>query len=236
MAGDKRRLDTLQTVELAEGVEVHLRAAGPMLRLMAFLLDFLIKIGLGLVIWLVLMLGAAALGENVAMGLFSILTFLLNWFYDVFFEVGAKGATWGKRAAGIRVVNEAGGAVTVGQSMVRNIIRIVELYLPLLPLVAFFNPRFQRLGDLAGGTLVVYAKENVDPVFSGPPAMAAIPVHVPLTREERAAMISYRHRAGGWSEARRAELTNHLSPLTGNVGPKGVGTVTGMAQWLEEES
>lgn len=236
MEGVKRRLDTLQTVELADGVEVHLRTAGPFLRLMAFLLDMLIKFGISIVFYLVLILSSLALGDNVTMGIMTLFSFFLQWFYDVFFEVGAKGATWGKRAAGIRVVTEGGATVSIGQSMVRNIIRIVELYLPLLPLVAFFNPRFQRLGDLAGGTLVVYAKENVDPVYAGPPSMSAVPVNVPLTREERAAMISFRHRAGAWSEARRAELTNHLSPLTGQVGPKGVGTVTGMAQWLEEES
>ncbi|MDB4618142.1 RDD family protein [Akkermansiaceae bacterium] len=236
MEGVKRRLDTLQTVELADGVEVHLRTAGPFLRLMAFLLDMLIKFGISIVFYLVLILSSPALGDNVTMGIMTLFSFFLQWFYDVFFEVGAKGATWGKRVAGIRVVTEGGATVSIGQSMVRNIIRIVELYLPLLPLVAFFNPRFQRLGDLAGGTLVVYAKENVDLVYAGPPSMSAVPVNVPLTREERAAMISFRHRAGGWSEARRAELTNHLSPLTGQVGPKGVGTVTGMAQWLEEES
>lgn len=236
MEGVKRRLDTLQTVELADGVEVHLRTAGPFLRLMAFLLDMLIKFGISIVFYLVLILSLSALGDNVTMGIMTLFSFFLQWFYDVFFEVGAKGATWGKRAAGIRVVTEGGATVSIGQSMVRNIIRIVELYLPLLPLVAFFNPRFQRLGDLAGGTLVVYAKENVDSVYAGPPAMSAVPVHVPLTREERAAMISFRHRAGGWSEARRVELTNHLSPLTGQVGAKGVGSVTGMAQWLEEES
>lgn len=61
MAGVKRRLDTLQTVELAEGVEVHLRAAGPFLRLMAFLLDSLIKIGLSVVIFLILLLGSMGL-------------------------------------------------------------------------------------------------------------------------------------------------------------------------------
>ncbi|MDB4257886.1 hypothetical protein N9859_01235 [bacterium] len=35
MAKVERRLDTLQTVELAEGMEVHLRVAGPFLRFYA---------------------------------------------------------------------------------------------------------------------------------------------------------------------------------------------------------
>lgn len=236
MAEVKRRLDTLQTVELADGVEVHLRVAGPFLRLMAFFLDSLIKVGLTLVFGLIINLSAMALGSNVSQGIWLIFSFLLSWFYDVIFECGRRGATWGKRAAGLRVVTEGGATVSLGQSMVRNIIRMVELWLPMLPLVAFFNPRFQRLGDLAGGTLVVYAKENAEPVFTGPVALSAVPVNVPLTREERAAMISYRHRASGWSKERSAELTNHLSPLTGQLGPKGVSTVLGMAQWLEEES
>ncbi|MGC6425725.1 MAG: RDD family protein [Akkermansiaceae bacterium] len=236
MAEDKRRLDTLQTVELAEGVEVHLRTAGPFLRLMALLLDSLIKTAISVLFYFLIMMASSALGDNVAQGIWMLFSFVLSWFYDVLFEIGSKGATWGKRAAGIRVVTQGGATVSVGQSMVRNIIRIVEVSLPLIPLAVFFNARFQRLGDLAAGTLVVYAKEAVDPVFSGPPALAVVPVSLPLTREERAAVISFRHRAGGWSEARRAELANHLSPLTREVGPKGVEKVIGMAQWLEEGS
>ena len=43
MATPARRIDTLQTIELAEGVEIHLRAAGPYLRFLAWFIDLLSK-------------------------------------------------------------------------------------------------------------------------------------------------------------------------------------------------
>ena len=236
MAKVERRLDTLQTVELAEGMEVRLRVAGPFLRFYAFLLDLLIIIASAFVLLFVVTLLASGLGANIAMGIFFLLWFTLAWFYPVFFEVSRKGATPGKMALGLRVVNEAGGTITMGTSMVRNFIRIVEIFIPFLPLAAFLNPRFQRLGDLAAGTFVIYSRPRIDPVFSAPPTLNAIPVNISLTREERAAIISFRHRSGNWSEARRAELVNHLSTLTGHAGPKGVSTLVGMACWLEDHA
>ncbi|MGJ8694989.1 MAG: RDD family protein [Verrucomicrobiaceae bacterium] len=234
MAGVQRRLDTLQTVELAEGMEVHLRIAGPFLRVVAYALDLLIEIAVFWLLAMVFGMLSLGVGSNVATGIMLLTAFAIYWFYPVFFEVGIKGATPGKRITGLRVVNMAGGTVTVGQSMIRNFLRGIEMTLPFLPMVAFFNSRFQRLGDLAGGTLVVYSKDRPESTFSGPPPIAAVPIHVALTREERAAIISFRHRSGTWSEARRAELANHLEPLTGSVGAKGVGVLTGMAHWLED--
>ena len=232
----ERRLDTLQTVELAEGMEIHLRIAGPFLRLYAYLLDLVIMIAAVILIWIVIGISSFALGGNVAVGLINLALFVLLWFYPVFFEVSRKGATPGRMLLGLRVVNEAGGTLTFGASMVRNFVRIVEIIFPFLPLCSFLNPRFQRLGDLAAGSLVVYTRVRQDPVYSGPPALNSIPVNVALTREERAAIISFRHRSGNWSEARRAELGNHLNPLTGQAGPKGVATIVGMAHWLEDHS
>ncbi len=166
----ERRLDTLQTVELAEGMEIHLRIAGPFLRLYAYLLDLVVMIAAVILIWIVIGISSFALGGNVAVGLINLALFVLLWFYPVFFEVSRKGATPGKMVLGLRVVNEAGGTLTFGASMVRNFVRIVEMIFPFLPLFSFLNPRFQRLGDLAAGSLVVYTRDRQDPVYLGPPA------------------------------------------------------------------
>jgi len=235
MGSPARRIDTLQTVELAEGMEIHLRTAGPFLRFIAFLLDCLVKFAILLVLFLGVSLIVPALGGNVAEALRLLGAFFVWWFYDVIFEVSPWGATIGKRALGLRVVDEAGGGIRLGPSMIRNFIRQVEIWIPFLPLIAFFNPRFQRLGDLAAGTLVVYSRPRIDPVIPGPPPLEKVPVNITLSREEEAAILSFRYRSGGWSEARRMELANHLAKLTGEVGPKGVSRVMGMAHWLEEQ-
>ena len=119
--------------------------------------------------------------------------------------------------------------------MIRNIVRWIEIILPLFPMVFFFHPRFQRLGDLAAGTLVVYSRPRIDPLIPGPPPLDKVPVNLTLSREEEAAILSFRYRSGGWSEARRMELANHLAKVTGEVGPKGVSRLMGMAHWLEEQ-
>ena len=175
------------------------------------------------------------MGGNVSQAFYLLGFFFVWWFYHVLFEVSPWGATVGKKALGLRVVNEAGGSVTLGQAMIRNFIRGVEMSLPFVPLIAFFNPRFQRLGDLAAGTLVVYSRPRLDPIIPGPPPLEKVPVNLSLSREEEAALLSYRYRSGGWSEARRMELANHLAKVTGEVGVKGVSRVLGMAHWLEEQ-
>jgi len=233
MAIPARRIDTLQSVELAEGMEIHLRAAGPFLRFIAYFLDLIFEGLILLVLVFTIGIIGSVLGANVATGVYYLLYFFIWWFYHVFFEISRWGATPGKRIFGLRVVDEAGGAVTLGQSMIRNFLRGMEIVTPFVPLVAFFHPRFQRLGDLAAGSLVVYSKPRVEYSVAGPSAMVSVPVTCALTREEEAAILSFRYRSGGWSEARRVELTNHLQPLTGEVGPKGVNKLLGMARWLE---
>lgn len=235
MGSPARRIDTLQTVELAEGMEIHLRAAGPFLRFIAFLLDWLVKFAAFLALGLIINIIFPVLGANVTEAVKLLSIFFIIWFYDVLFEISPWGATIGKRVMGLRVVDEAGGGIRLGSSMIRNFIRQIEILLPFVPLIAFFNPRFQRLGDLAAGTLVIYCRPRIDPVIPGPPPLEKVPVNVTLSREEEAAILSFRYRSGGWSEARRMELANHLAKITGEVGPKGVSRVMGMAHWLEEQ-
>ena len=233
MAIPARRIDTLQTVELAEGIEIHLRVAGPYLRFLAWFIDLLSKGALIAVYALLIGMTGPVFGGNVASGFFLLGYFLIVWFYHVLFEVSKSGATLGKKAMGLRVVNEAGGPVTMGQSMIRNFIRFFEMIIPIVPLLAFFHPRFQRLGDLAAGTLVVYSRARLDPMMPGPTSLNSVPVNITLTREEEAAILAFRDRSGGWSEGRQAELGNHLASITGMDDTKGVNQVLGMANWLE---
>jgi hypothetical protein len=94
------KLDTLQAVELAEGVEIRLRVAGPMLRAGAYGLDLLIR---GLVMF-VAAIGLAvlgiAIGQRLERGFMMLAWFLMEWFYPVLFEAGRLGATPGKRLLG----------------------------------------------------------------------------------------------------------------------------------------
>ncbi len=84
--------------------------------------------------------------------------FLLPVVYFTFFEAFMKGQTPGKRLAKIRVVKITGEPIGIGESFVRNILRIIDqlpvLYLLGVLLMATSKKR-QRLGDMAANTIVI---------------------------------------------------------------------------------
>ncbi|MDZ4289168.1 MAG: RDD family protein [Prosthecobacter sp.] len=229
--------DTLQAVELADGVEIHLRVAGPAVRSAAWLLDLLLYICLMLGISVAVSLVGGTVGGQITGGIILLLAFLLNWFYNVFFEMGKRAATPGQRAMGLKVASVSGGPVRLPQSIIRNLLRVVD-FMPAAYLFGFvcclFNRRFQRLGDLVADTVVVYAepaarppaalKVNAEPVA---PAMA-------LSRAEQAALVEFLERAPHWSDARKMEMSNLLSPLTERTGLSGLVRVCGMALWIQQ--
>lgn len=232
------KLDTLQTVELAEGVEIRLRIAGPVVRAGAYLLDFLIRAMVLAALSVSLMIGGMAVGGKVAVGLAMLSWFLLDWFYPVFFEAGKRGATPGKRIAGLRVVQTTGSPITIGQAIVRNFLRFIDG----MPLFTYglglgsclASRRFQRLGDLAAGTVVIYTKSVPPTVIAAPPPMSPVPLPVGLSADETRALVLFRERAGLWSEGRRAEIADQAATLSGASGLAGVNRLMAMAHWVQE--
>lgn len=232
------RADTLQSVELADGVEIQLRVAGLPVRSMAYMADFFIRVGIDIVVgigafWLL----PDLIGEEMTQGLMMLFAFFMEWFYNVFFEAGAKGATPGQRMMKLRVMSVTGGPVTMAQAVMRNFLRVVD-FMPGLYLTGIvcllFTKRFQRLGDLVANTVVTYAE--------APPGIAAqvefraerrAPSHV-LTREEQAALLQFLERAPLWADERRVELATLVQPLTEAAGREGLRRLCGMALWLQE--
>jgi uncharacterized RDD family membrane protein YckC len=233
------KLDTLQAVELAEGVEIRLRMAGPLPRTGAYLIDLCIRGALLLLGVILAGLAGIAIGGRVAGGLMLLAWFLLDWLYPVFFEAGKRGATPGKRAVGLRVVQATGSPITFGQAVVRNFLRFIDS----MPLFTYgfgmasclASRRFQRLGDLAAGTVVVYDRLPPQPTVAAPPPITPVPLPVGLTADETRALAAFRERAGLWSEGRRAEIADQASALTGATGTAGVSRLMAMAHWAREK-
>ncbi len=232
------KLDTLQVVELADGVEIRLRMAGPMLRAGAYGIDFIIRaviLGLGAI---AVSFAGMAIGGKVAEGLILLAWFLMDWLYPIIFEAGKRGATPGKRAMGLRVVQATGAPITLGQAVVRNFLRFID-GMPFFTYAfgltsCLATRRFQRLGDLAAGTVVIYERVQAMPVLAIPLPIMAVPLPVGLTARELRALALFRERAGVWSEDRKIEIADQASSLSGATGAAGVSRLMAMAHWVQE--
>ena len=122
---------------------------------------------------------------------------------------------------GLSVVHDDGTPVGWSASLLRNLLRFVDI-LPFgytLGLLSCLNhPAFKRLGDIAAGTLVVYRETTLS---SRPPLPEAIPQRppLPLYLDEQRALIAFAERHEQLSTARRQELATIVSPLFDDADP-----------------
>ena len=115
-------------------------------------------------------------------------------------------------------------------SIVRNLLRVVDM----LPVGYAFgvvsslvDTRNRRLGDIVAGTLVVHV--DAARHHEAAPDVPAVPVPVPLSAAERAAIVAFAERAPRLTPERQQELAALLQPLTGAQGAVAVQRVLGMA-------
>ncbi len=223
-------LDTDVAIETPEHIVFRHRVAGPTRRLLAYALDAFLCWGVVLVVAVAVTLassGMGGLGESmnttfgVGLGILLLLIFCVQWVYFVVWE-GWKGASLGKMALGLRVVTTSGRPIGYGAAALRNVLRGADS-LPVCYVVGFFamlaSPRFQRLGDLVAGTMVVIAdrKRTAATVRLWPPAqpaeLAAIPDDVVLDPDERLALELFLRRRGTLGPAREHELAQMVVDL-----------------------
>lgn len=190
-----------------EGIPLNVTVATAGARAGALTLDIIIILGLILGVTLLGLLVLwgfeSALGAgvsleesgplNVVAVFWIIAVFLFRNAYFLYFELGERAATWGKRAVGIRVAARDGGRLTAEAVIARNIIRDIELFLPLVFITSgeaegtmtdfaawagflwvlmfllfpLFNKDRLRCGDLIAGTWVIQnVKRNLGGVVA----------------------------------------------------------------------
>ncbi len=167
-----------------EGVPLRFKVALAGDRIAALLLDVVVLLGASFVLVLPLIVLAfrGDVGGDLLGAAAVLILFLVRTFYFAFFELAWRGQTPGKRRNGIRVIDASGGALSAEAIVARNLTREVELFLPLVALLApealfpgapgwarlaalawaaifgfmpLFNRDRQRVGDLVAGTVVV---------------------------------------------------------------------------------
>ena len=213
--------------------------AGPFRRLAAYAVDMafcgLVLFGLAVTITFIFgALGPSEIGFFMMVTLFLIIQFILQWFYGGFLETYWNGQTIGKRMLGIRVLSTDGQPINGLQEVMRNILRLADLYPPIylmfdanFPffmftglcglLSAVLTSRYQRLGDLVCGTMVVVEEKSwlagvIKLEDARVPQLAAeIPVNFVVTRTMAKALAAYAERRRHLSPARRHEIAAHLA-------------------------
>jgi uncharacterized RDD family membrane protein YckC len=124
-----------------EGVAIPVELADYGERLSAFFLDFVLQLVAIIVLVLLLLLSlfavartaesATGLTARIVIALVLFIYFLIRNMYFIFFEIAWRGATPGKRAVGLRVIDRHGGPLLPTAVIARNLTREVEMFLPL---------------------------------------------------------------------------------------------------------
>lgn len=153
-------------IDTPENLTLEAEVAGMGGRGLAAIIDYLILsiVLIGFGILFVIAVGDSSAGEQWVLPVFILLQFALFTFYHLSFELLWNGQTPGKRFFGMRVVQANGLPLSTGGAFIRNFVRLVD-FLPFLYgvglITMFVTQHAQRLGDLAGRTIVIYDRPSL---------------------------------------------------------------------------
>ena len=196
--------DTAIQLETPEGTQIDIHPAGLFVRGLAFLVDELIR-------WVIISAGfmfTAFLGLF-GQGLALIILFTTYWLYGVLFEVLNSGMTPGKKMQKLQVVHDDGTPIRLPASLLRNLVLWVD-QLPVFYTAGIvsmtLSPRFQRLGDLAAGTLVIYQPSFAEVAGDTNSEASVERPPVALTQNEQGVLVDFLERSHALTPERNNEL------------------------------
>lgn len=172
---------SLRELITPEGVDLQVTLADSGARAGAFIIDIMIMVLTLIAITFLIIFSGLDDAGNYAAIIWILVFFFLRSFYFMFFEMGPKAATPGKRICKIRVAARGKARLTANAVFARNALREIEFFLPLsfiganissvdgwislaglvwglvFLLFPLFNRDRLRAGDLIAGTWVVAA-------------------------------------------------------------------------------
>lgn len=174
-----QRVVDQRTLITPEGIDLQVQLADIGARIGAYFIDqVIINVGL-IAAFIIIIFGGLASGPEIVLAIFILINFFVRNFYYMFFEMGPKAATPGKRICKIRVASRTQARLSANAVFARNALREIEINLPLSFLaiggesvdgwiallgllwsgIFLFFPLFNkdrlRAGDLIAGTWVV---------------------------------------------------------------------------------
>jgi uncharacterized RDD family membrane protein YckC len=219
-------LDATLSVITPENIAFEYRLAGPFRRLPAFVLDFCIGTAVFIALAILIQMTVSIASPYLAIAVLFLLFFLIWWFYGVLFETFMNGQTPGKYMLGLRVLSDTGEPINGMQATLRNLLRAADLFLPIVGLVVMsLNKKYQRLGDIVAGTIVVVEERQwltgvaqlEDP--RSIQLAAYLPPNFIVTRSLARTLATYVERRRFFTPPRRREVARHLAiPLLNRFG------------------
>lgn len=144
-------------IRTPEGIVFSQLLAGPVTRFSAWFVDQMC-IGVLLSVLNTALSLLRIINLDVAIAITVLGYFVINVGYGIALEWAWRGQTVGKRLFRLRVVDVDGMRLQFNQIVVRNLLRFVDS-LPAFYFVggvtSWFNRKCQRLGDIAGNTIVI---------------------------------------------------------------------------------
>ncbi len=159
------KLNNTFIIQSPEGVRFSYQLAGPVSRFMAWWIDLLIILTLSVFVQQILLL-LAVISSDLYSGVILLAYFIISIGYGIIMEWTRRGQTVGKKLLRIRVIDAAGLKLQGAQIILRNLLRFVDgfpIFYCLGGAVCMLNKRCQRLGDIAGGTLVIRNPRLIEP-------------------------------------------------------------------------
>lgn len=147
-------------IKTPEGVVFTYALADPVMRCMAWVIDFFAVLAIYQASRIILI--SLSLFDSDLSNAFGVLLYFAGSIgYNILLEWYWNGKTVGKKLFGLQVIDETGLHLHFPQVLMRNLLRFVDM-LPMFYFIGglnlFFSPKWQRLGDYASGTIVIDSK------------------------------------------------------------------------------
>jgi uncharacterized RDD family membrane protein YckC len=210
-------------VRTGEAVAIRYELAGLGSRFLAVVVDMVAQFAIVIALLIGFGFAASSLsripfigsknGEAWLIAFVVILIFLIFFGWFIIFETWWSGRTPGKRALGLRVVRDGGFPIDLGAAVIRNLVRIVELFFGfylLSAVSALISRENKRLGDLAAGTIVVRDRADAVPDLDAYLARSA-PSENGLSDADRLLVERFLARRAGLEPAARYRLAERIA-------------------------
>lgn len=142
-----------------DNVEIEYPLASVGVRAVAAGIDMLIQLVAILIVTIILVIIGIIRDFDLkytlwAIGIFIFASAAIVLAYFIVSDVLLKGQTIGKKKLGIRIIRENGDGITVLHAMIREFIKIFDLF-GIGVVMIFWGKKNKRLGDFAASTIVV---------------------------------------------------------------------------------